>query len=470
MARFKSVEDLIREAVANPSSVVEETRRVLFNLNDLGNYLSAVSFVDDEGALRQAERLARKEDRSTLLFGVPLAHKNLFQRKDWVCNGGSKTLAGYNAIDTAFSLKQLDEAGAVDCGRLNCVELGLGTTGHNEFAGTPKNPWNPKYICGGSSSGSGAAVAAGIVAASLGTDTGGSVRLPAAACGLVSVKPTHGLIDRGGVIALSPSLDSVGPMTRSVRDAALILQVLAGKIGTDSNCIPTTPPNYLLDIENEIADLKIGWPTNFFMEHTDDLIVSQVQSMFELTSKLGAICKDVTLSGIETANALNMLITAVEGASLHEQAITKKHNEFGRQSLSRLVTGSFIPAIDYQNALITRGKMARDILNETFTQVDAVITPVWPYLLPTIIDSDLGATPGAADMVYRSGHNTRPANYLGFPAVTLPIGLDSNGLPLSIQLIGAPYTEAKLLRLARAIEREVGFWSTHTPILKVNAS
>lgn len=468
MAKFKSIEELKSQIRTNPESIIEETQKVICNLMSLGNDLNAVAYVNQHDVLRQAEQMAQQSDRSAPLFGIPLAHKNLYQRKDWICDGGSKTLATHRPNKTAFSLEQLDYAGALDCGRLTCVELGLGTTGHNEYAGTSKNPWNPNYICGGSSSGSGAAVAAGIVAASLGTDTGGSVRLPAAACGLVSIKPTHGLIDRSGVIALSPTLDTVGPMTRSVRDAGIILQVLAGKIGEDSLAIPINAPDYLAEIENGLNGFRIGWPTNFFMEHTDDCIVQEIQNIFQLTSKLGAVCTDVAVPGIETANALNMLITAVEGASLHEAAIIEKHKDFGPQSLSRLLVGSFVQARDYQNALAYRGKLAQSILHDTFSQVDAVMTPIWPYLLPTIEDSDMGAKPGAADMVFRSGHNTRPVNYLGFPAVTLPIGLDRNGLPLSVQLIGAPFTESKLLKIARSLERELCFWSSHTPNLRVD--
>ena len=468
MAKFKSIEELKSQFCTNPESIVEETQKVICNLMGLGNDLNAVAYADQHDVLRQAEHMAQQSDTSAPLFGIPLAHKNLYQRKDWICDGGSKTLATHRPNKTAYSIEQLDDAGALDCGRLTCVELGLGTTGHNEYAGTAKNPWNPNYICGGSSSGSGAAVAAGIVAASLGTDTGGSVRLPAAACGLVSIKPTHGLIDRSGVIALSPTLDTVGPMTRSVRDAGIILQVLAGKIGEDSLGIPTNAPDYLAEIENGLSGCRVGWPTNFFMEHTDDCIVQEIQDIFQLTSKLGAVCADVALPGIETANALNMLITAVEGASLHEGSIIEKHQDFGRQSLSRLLVGSFVQARDYQNALAYRGKMAQTILNDTFSKVDAVVTPIWPYLLPTIEDSDMGAKPGAADMVFRSGHNTRPVNYLGFPAVTLPIGLDRNGLPLSVQLIGAPFTESKLLKIARSLERELCFWSSHTPNLRVD--
>ena len=461
---FSSIEELRALTFSDPRSIVDLTSDVLSHLDGLGRQLNAVAHVAREDALVRAEELGRQPDRSSLLFGVPLALKDLYMRRGWPCEGGSKTLRGNRAEHTAFSVKQLDLAGFVDCGRLTTVELALGTTGHNAYAGTPTNPWNSRYICGGSSSGSGAVVAAGIVAASLGTDTGGSIRLPAAACGLVGIKPTHGLVGRSGVIALSPTLDTVGPLTRSVRDGAIVLQAIAGKDKNDSSSISFDCLDYLHNIECGITDLRIGLPTNYFLENTEGSVVDGVDRVFRLIGTLGAECVDVELPGIETANAMTMIITAVEGAALHERTILRHHKDFEKQSLSRLLVGSFIPARDYHNAIVNRAAMAKRILAETFRSVDAVITPVWPYSLPSIAESDLGAHPEAADMVLQSGRNTRPVNYLGFPAVTLPTGFDANHLPTSVQLIGAPYTERKLLRIARALERELDFWSVTPPL------
>jgi aspartyl-tRNA(Asn)/glutamyl-tRNA(Gln) amidotransferase subunit A len=457
--RFKGIEELRALTVANPDSILDLTTNVLANLDGLGRELKAVAHLSRADALAKAEELRHQPDRSSLLFGIPLALKDLYMRKGWPCEGGSKTLCGHRANQTAFAVVQLDRAGFIDCGRLTTVELALGTTGHNEYAGTPTNPWNPEYICGGSSSGSGAAVASGIIAASLGTDTGGSIRLPAAACGLVGIKPTHGLVGRSGVIALSPTLDTVGPLTRSVRDGAIILQVIAGKDKNDPHSVSLGRPNFLSNLEDEIAGIRIGWPMNYFFENTEGSVADGINDVFRLAGQLGAECKDVAVPGIETANAMAMIIIAVESSALHERTVLKNHVDFEQQTLSRLLVGSFIPARDYHNAIANRAAAARQILAETFEQVDAVITPVWPYPLPTIAASDLRAYPEAADMVLQSGHNTRPVNYLGFPAVTLPTGFDANNNPTSVQLIGAPYMEGKLLRIARALERELDFWS-----------
>lgn len=454
-AAFKSIEDIRAAAGRDREAAGRFAVEVAANLEGLGRQLRAVVHVADKDAISAAA----DGTGGLPLHGVPLAHKELYMRQGWPCEGGSRTLAGNLADRTAHAISKLDEAGAMDCGRLTSVELGLGTTGHNPHAGTPANPWNPDYICGGSSSGSSAVVSAGIVPASLGSDTGGSVRLPAAACGLVGVKATHGLVGRGGVVTLSPTLDTVGPLTRSVRDAALVLQAIAGQDDADPVSLPATAGGLLESLEDDIGGLRVGWPANHFFEDCEQSVAGRMKEAFDLAGKLGAERADVVMPGIETANELTMLIIAVEGAALHERAILEQHGNFNAQTLARLLPGMFVPARDYHNAIAGRAQTAKRVLSETFDKVDAVLTPVWPYPLPTIARSDPDASPDAAGLILRSGHNTRPVNYLGFPAVNLPVGFDADGLPVSMQLIGAPFSEARLLRLARAFEREFDFWS-----------
>jgi aspartyl-tRNA(Asn)/glutamyl-tRNA(Gln) amidotransferase subunit A len=464
-ARFRSIEALQADIASNPNSIDAIVSQALSDLDGLGRKIHAVAYVASDHAATRVETLRNaaaqnRHNKASALLGIPFAHKQLYMREGWPCDGGSQVLAGHRAERTAFATERLDVAGAVDCARLTSVEFALGTTGHNAYAGTPVNPWNRAYICGGSSSGSAAVVAAGIVPASLGSDTGGSVRLPAAACGLVGVKPTHGLIGRSGLVALSPTLDTVGPLTRSVCDAAIVLEAIAGTDESDSSSVQVDPSDYLASIEAGIKGVRIGWPTNHFFDDVDAGVADRVAGVFELAGRLGGRCVDVAVPGIETANGMTMLIIAVEGAALHERAILKHHESFCAQTLARLLVGAFVPARDYHNALANRARAARRTLDTTFRQVDIVVTPVWPYPLPTIEESDVGARPGAAAMALRSGHNTRPVNYLGFPAVNIPTGFDANGLPMSVQLIGAPFTEARLLRVARALERELDFWST----------
>jgi len=450
-AAFSSIEDIRSAAGEDPEAAGRFADEVVANLDGLGRKMKAVVHV--------AETPAGGADTSGALAGVPLAHKELYMRQGWPCEGGSKTLAGNIATRSAHVIARLETAGAIDCGRLTSVELGLGTTGHNPYAGTPTNPWNPDYICGGSSSGSAAVVGAGIVPAALGSDTGGSIRLPAAACGLVGLKPTHGLVGRSGVVTLSPTLDTVGPLTRSVRDAAIMLKATAGPDKDDVCSVEASLADPLATIEDGIEGLRIGWPGNHFFDDIEGPLADRLRAMFDLAGKLGATKHDVAMPGIETANELTMLIIAVEGAALHERTLLERHKDFNTQTLGRLLPGMFIPARDYHNAMSNRAITAKRVLSETFSKVDAVLTPVWPYALPTIERSDPDSSPDAAGLILRSGRNTRPVNYLGFPSINLPIGLDENGLPTSMQLIGAPFTEPMLLRLARAFERELDFWN-----------
>ena len=458
MTGYASIKALQARFAEDPQAICDATAFVLRDLQTVGRELHAVVHIAEDDAKRQAQDRSAVARGASPLFGVPLAHKELYMRAGWPCEGGSKTLAGNKATRTSFAVQRLDDVGAIDCGRLTSVEFGLGTTGHNAYAGTPANPWNRAYICGGSSSGSAAVIAAGIVPASLGSDTGGSIRLPAAACGLVGIKPTHGLVGRSGVVALSPTLDTVGPLARSVEDAATVLQALLGTDDEDSSSIAVKLPDLVEELEAGIDGLRIGWPANHFFDDTDAAVSASVADVFRLTERLGAICSDVAVPGIEAANAMTMLITAVEGAAHHEHAILEDHSDFGGQTLARLLVGAFIPARDYHNALVNRAAIAKRVLAETFAQVDVVVTPVWPYPLPSIQDSDVGANPEAAAMVLKSGRNTRPVNYLGFPAVVLPVGFDAAGLPMSVQLVGAPFSEPMLLRLARTLERELDFW------------
>ena len=228
MINFKSIleiKDLIFENKNNIFKILEST---IEQLEEKGKALDALRFVDRNFAISQANKIFSEKDFDSPLFGVPLAHKELFQRKleigkAWPNEGGSESRKNILSSQTAKVISLLDEAGSIDCGRLVSVEYAFGVTGHNEYAGTPKNPWNKNYVCGGSSSGSAAIVASGVIPVALGTDTGGSVRLPAAACGLIGIKPTQGLVSRDGVFPLSTSLDSVGPLSRTVEDSAKVL-------------------------------------------------------------------------------------------------------------------------------------------------------------------------------------------------------------------------------------------------------
>lgn len=456
------------DAIAKGEVSVEAlARATLEKLATIGTELNAVARTEDESALASAVACDRQRAAGASLpplFGAPLAHKDIYEREGWLCEAGSQIMQGRAAERTAFACKQLDMAGALDLARLNTVEFALGTTGHNSITGAVKNPWNPAHITGGSSSGSGAMVAAGVVPAALGTDTGGSVRLPAAACGLVGLKPTLGRVGRSGVVPLSHSLDTVGPLTRTVRDAALMLRVLAGYDPSDAGSADLPVHEYMATIEAGASGMRIGLPRDVFFDGLDDDVASLLDGVRSTIAGTGATVSDVAIENVALVNRLTTLIIAVEGSAAHSRWLTERANDYGPQTLGRLMTGLFVSADAYVRTLEFRRRFAQNTLDTVFHDVDLLLTPVWPYAIPTIEASDVGGNPGFTEMVVASGQCTRPVNFLGFPSITVPCGLTSNGLPVAFQLVARPFEEALLLQAARAFEREMDFASAKPQI------
>ena len=458
--RFQSIRQLHNNALDKDHRIAQVTA-TLDDLDTIGRDLDAVTHLDSAFTLHQAEQ---DVDPSSPLAGVPLAHKELYGRQGWPDEGGSPSHKGAIARHTAHTITKLDNAGAIDCGRLVSVEFALGVTGHNDYAGTPKNPWNSDYICGGSSSGSGAMVAAGIIPAALGTDTGGSIRLPAAACGLVGIKPSFGLVSRSGIFPLSHSLDTAGPLARTVEDAAIMLSAIMGFDPTDTTSVNATMPSLTAHLARGVKGVRIARVERHFLNEVDAEIADATDAVFQDFSKLGATVKDTDLLDMDIANSLNVLLIALEAARLHQETINAHHETMNKQTVMRVMTGAFSTDSDARKLAHLRASMARQVINTLFAEHDILMTPVWPFLLPTIAESDVGANPEAAPLMQRIGHNTRPFNFLGLPAVVLPVGLDRNGLPLSVQLVGKPFSEPLLLQAAAALERHYCFWDNRPDI------
>ena len=439
-------------------SSLEATENCLAGLERHGPALNCVAGIEPEAALEAARvadaELAAGRARGAL-HGVPLAHKDMFYRAGRVSACGSRILADFVPEVTSTALARLDGAGALDIARLNMVEFALGTTGHNEITGAVRNPWNPAHVTGGSSSGPGAAVAARLVYGALGSDTGGSIRLPAAACGLVGVKPTFGRVSRHGAMPLSFTLDTVGPLARGVADAALILQTIAGPDPNDPTTGSEPVPDYLSDLEAGVRGLRIATPENYFYDPVDPEVAALARASLEVFAALGAEIVPVEMpASIELGNPLTMLILAVEGAAFHGRWLEQRRADYGRQTLGRLLPGLLYPAKRYVEALNLRRKFVDELRQAVFERADVLHTPVWPFPLPTIEESDLAANPGFTEFIAATGHCSRPVNYAGLPGVSVPAGFTANGLPCAFQLVGRPFDEALLLRAARAYERE----------------
>lgn len=436
-------------------------------LKRVGEALNAVARLESEDALTAARRLdALPAARRGPLHGAPLAHKDLYGRAGWRLEAGLKVLRGHRAETTGPALAGLDAAGALDLGRLNTVEAALGAEGLNAHTGPVRNPWNPDHVTGGSSSGSAAAVASGAVPAALGSDTGGSIRLPAAACGLIGLKPTAGLVGRSGVFALSGSLDTVGPLTRSVRDAALMMNALAGVDPLDPQSVARPPVDHLDGIEKGLAGLRIGIPDRYFFDPVAPAVGDQLAAALELLSSEGADVRSVATPGFETANRLAQLIISVEAAAQHAPWLATRIMDYGPVTRRRLMPGLFQSAGPYLRALGHRAELSKAALAGPFAEVDALFLPTWPMEVPTIAEMELAVQQGGK-AAEDTGHCTRPVNMLGFPTVAVPCGLTPNGLPAAFQLVGRPFSEPVLLRMARGFERAFEFWNDAQPQVQV---
>ena len=432
----------------------------------VGDSLNAVARREPEAAAQMAARLDDlSPDHRGPLHGAPLAHKDLYGREGWRLEAGLKVMQGHRATQTATSIAALDRAGALDLARLNTVEAALGGEGLNAHTGPVRNPWNPAHVTGGSSSGSGAAVAAGAVPAALGSDTGGSIRLPAAACGLVGLKPTAGLIGRSGVFALSGTLDTVGPLTRTVRDAALLTNAMAGHDPADPQSVARPLVDHLHGIEDGLRGLKIGLPDRYFLDPVVPEVAARLDAARALLEAEGARVTSVSAEGFETANRLAMLIIGVEAAAQHAPLLATRAAEYGPVTRRRLMPGLFQDAGAYLRALGRRASLLREALDGPFAQIDALFLPTWTMEIPTIAELEESVANGgkAAEDI---GHCTRPVNLLGCPAISVPCGLTPNGLPTAFQLVGRPFSEPLLLRMARGFERAFSFLEDHSPQIR----
>jgi aspartyl-tRNA(Asn)/glutamyl-tRNA(Gln) amidotransferase subunit A len=398
------------------------------------------------------------------LHGAPLAHKDMFYRQGRVSTCGTSILRSRVAARTSAALQRLDAAGAIQVGALNMAEFAAGPTGHNAHYGDCRNPWNPDYITGGSSSGSGVAVAARLVFGALGSDTGGSVRLPAAMCGAVGLKPTHGRISRYGIMPRAWSMDTVGPMTRTVRDCALLTYVLAGADPRDPECSNEPVPDYLADLARGIRGLRVGRPRSYFCEALDPEVAAALDDSSEVLRSEGAEIVDIELSGVDDLFGLAQIILKAEAYSLHEAWIRDRPGDYDVSIRSPIEDGAHIPAVRYIQALRQRASMLKKFEAQAFSACEVLLTPVFQQRTPTLAASRAENETAATENMQMLPRCTRPFSYLGLPALTVPCGFQSNGLPIGLQLIAPAYQESLLFRTGHALQ-EATRWHLETPPL-----
>jgi aspartyl-tRNA(Asn)/glutamyl-tRNA(Gln) amidotransferase subunit A len=420
------------------------------------NAFMAIEADEALAAADAADAALAKGGSPGVLHGVPLAHKDMYYDAGKVVTCGSKIRRDWVATTTATSLQRLKDAGTIRLGSLQMVEFAYGPTGHNPHYGAVHNPWHVDHITGGSSSGSGSAVAARLTFAALGSDTGGSIRMPAHFCGVTGLKTTVGRISRAGAMPLSQSLDTVGPLARTVEDCALLLGLMAGADPSDPTAISGDVPDYMAATRQSLKGLTIGVPTAFYV---DDLDADTARILDETAATLkreGAQVVAVELPDQRQLTAACQFVLAVEAAAFHKRWMIERPQDYGSQVLMRLQNGLAIPAVSYLEAMRWRGPALAAYLAAT-AGADAVLAPVAPAAAPTIAESDVGNSPDAEAMIQRLTRFTRPVNYLGLPSLSIPAGFTGKGLPVGMQLIGRPFDEATLLRAGAAFQRATDF-------------
>jgi aspartyl-tRNA(Asn)/glutamyl-tRNA(Gln) amidotransferase subunit A len=336
------------------------------------------------------------------------------------------------------------------------VEFAFGPTGHNFHHGAVHNPWKPGHITGGSSSGSGSAVGARLTFAALGSDTGGSIRMPAHFCGVTGLKVTWGRISRAGAMPLSQSLDTVGPLARTAEDCALLLGLMAGPDPEDPTASDAPVADYVAATEASIKGLKIGVPSSFYVDDLDADVAKILDGTIAVLKREGADVVKVDLPDQSQLAAASQIVLAVEAAAFHKRWLIERPQDYSPQVLMRLQNGLAIPGVLYLETMRWRGQALSAHIAAT-SGVDAVLAPVAPMAAPTIAESDVGNGPDAAALLQRVTRFTRPINYLGLPSLAIPCGFTPKGLPVGMQLIGRSFDEATLLTIGAAFQRATDF-------------
>jgi aspartyl-tRNA(Asn)/glutamyl-tRNA(Gln) amidotransferase subunit A len=434
------------------TSSVELTAAALQRIERLNPGSNAVQLVMADTAREHAkqadEELARGGGRGPL-HGVPIAVKDLFCTKGVRTTAGSKLFASYVPDFDAAVVERLHAGGAVLVGKTGMHELAYGITSSNPHFGAVRNPWDRDRIPGGSSGGSGAAVAAGMVFMAMGSDTGGSIRIPASFCGVVGLKPTYGLVSRYGALPLGFTLDHMGPLTRSVRDAGAVLNLIAGFDPRDPASVRRPAENYVPDPEPSLRGLRIGLPGNFYFERLDPEVDAAVRGALSAAQSCGAEIVPLRVPDIAAINTVARVILLAEAAAVLEPHLEKR-DQFGADVLALLDQGRLLPATDYINAQRLRRQMQIEF-DALWPRVDCLFTPTTPATAPRIGETSTTIGGESEDVRLAATRLVRAVNVLGLPAVSIPVAADHRGLPIGLQIIGKPFAEALILRVAQAL-------------------
>jgi aspartyl-tRNA(Asn)/glutamyl-tRNA(Gln) amidotransferase subunit A len=416
-----------------------------------------------QAAARRAESEINSGSYRGPLHGIPVGLKDLFN------TGGIRTTSGTRLFDNFIPRQdctvaaRFHQAGAILLGKLNMHQLAYGPTGENPDYGHMHNPWDPDRFAGGSSGGSGSATAAGQCTITMGSDTGGSVRIPAALCGIVGLKPTYGLVSRHGLTPLSWCMDHPGPMVRTVEDAALTMNAIAGYDPKDIASSRAEVPDYTTALTGDVRGLRIGVPKEYFEVPLDSEVSQVVRKAIDLLGKLGASVREVSFPMYQHAQAISGTILMAEAATYHRELLARDGDKLYPPVRLRLEAGLFITAADYLKAQQARtlfNREARDLLQE----VDLLAGPMEPVTAPELLSTEVQAGGHTIGTTAALTQYSRPYNITGFPAISVPCGFSDTGLPIGLQLAGRPFEELTVLRAAHAYEQATDWHQRRPPI------
>jgi len=446
-------------------SSVELTKACLEQIKKLNPQINAFITVCEDSVLHEAKKaddLASQGEtlEAKPLLGIPIALKDLFSTKGIKTTAGSKVLENYIPPYDATVVKKLKDAGAVIIGKTNLDAWAHGSSGENSDFGPTKNPWNTEYVPGGSSSGSAAALTADMCLASTGTDTGGSVRLPASFCNVVGLKPTYGRVSRYGIIAMASSLDSIGHFTKTVEDSAILLNITAGHDDFDATTPGVDVQNYTKNLNNEVKGIKIGVPKEYVTKGLDKNVQTRFEQALKILERLGAIIEEVSLPHTEYGNAAYYIIQPSEASSnLARYDGIRYGNDrsyFGDEAKRRIMLGTYTLSAGYYDAYYKKAMQVRTLIkkdfNEAFKKIDAIVTPVSPtppWKIGEKINDPL--------KMYLSDIFTVTANLAGIPGLSVPMGF-VNELPVGMQILGPQFSEGLLFQIGYAFEQETNWY------------
>lgn len=436
---------------------LELTQAHLTRIEQINPKLNSFITLTSEAAIQQAEESLQRGDSHNILYGIPIALKDIFDTKGILTTAGSKFFLDHIPDADCPVVQNLKTAGAIILGKLNMHEIALGVTNDNPYFGACCNPWDLRRIPGGSSGGCAAALAARLCLGAFGSDTGGSIRIPASLCGVTGLKPTRGLVSLRGVFPVSWNLDHVGPMARSANDLAILLQTVSSYDQEDPYSIDYPRDDYLKTIKNGVIGWRVALASDAYFDDVDAEVLAAVQEAARVFIKLGAHVEKVTFPGAREAAQINRILVSSDAAAIHHERFQNQPQNFGPDIRQRLLAGAACTSTDYILAQHAQTLLRRQF--ESFlTHFDILLTPTTPTVAP------LRAVKYDTDLASLLTRFTAPFNLTGLPALSLPCGFNREGLPIGLQIISSPWSEARLLQAANAFEQATD-WNLRKPLL-----